>query len=442
MHSSDSATPTDNARFIRALTSLRSGAKRKTSDHRLEAWYPYYAGFSLEFAEAVLAAADLPKGATVLDPWNGSGTTTFAASRLGLRGYGIDLNPFAVLVARARLVRTLDARGVRGLIGEVAARAPDGPQTTCDPLGAWLSAAEVGAIRRIQREILLRLAAPDGAPLAVDHDLFPPLASFLLLALVRAARAQVRVQPSTNPTTFRATQPRWRKDAAVALAGAWRDIATRMGDDLLLRGMSSAEESKVLLGDARSPSIAPETIDFVLTSPPYCTRLDYGKSTHFELAVIAPESLATIASLRRELMGAPLVRAAGKPEIPSHWPLSIRKLMDRIRSHRSKASDSYYFKTYHQYFSDADAAIGAIATSLKIRGSAALVVQGSYYKEIKVDLPSLYSDIAERHCLKLRTLHRVPVRKILSTIHPGTPIYRRNWSYDESLVLLRKEKIA
>lgn len=396
-----SAPSTDMTRVVGALASLRSGAKRRTSDHRMEAWYPYYAGYSLEFAETVLAATGLPKGATVFDPWNGSGTTTLAAARLGLRGYGVDLNPFAVLVARARLVSPLDARGVRGLVGEIAARLPEDSETTNDPLRAWLSSAEVGAVRHIQREILRRLAAPDGGPLAVAHEFFPPLASFLLLALIRAARARVRARPTTNPTMFRASRPRWRKGAAAALASGWHDIASKMGDDLLLRCVGTAEDSRVLLGDARSPFIRPGTVDFVLTSPPYCTRLDYGKATHFELAVIAPEDMPKFASLRRELMGAPLVRAPGKPEIPNHWPVSVRELLEQIRGHRSKASDSYYFKTYHQYFADADAAIAAIASSLKSNGSAAFVVQGSYYKEIKVDLPALYSDLAACHGLKL-----------------------------------------
>lgn len=46
-------------------------------------WYPYYAGFSPEFAEKVLLSANLPSGARVLDAWNGAGTTTALAHALG-----------------------------------------------------------------------------------------------------------------------------------------------------------------------------------------------------------------------------------------------------------------------------------------------------------------------------------------------------------------------
>jgi hypothetical protein len=437
-----SAVMLDDARIVEALSSLRGGAKRRASSDPIEKWYPYYAGYSLEFAETVLHAAGLPPNAIVLDPWNGSGTTTLAAARLGLRAYGIDLNPFAVLVARARLVSPLDARGARGFVRETAGSSPRPSRIAQDdPLREWLAPAEVAELRRIHREIVQNLGTPEGEPLGVDHNLFPPLASFLLLALVRAARSRVRTQPASNPTIFRASPPRWRKDAAQTLAAAWSEAAIAMGDELM-RTSSTPEEPWIRVGDARALPAAPSSIDFVLTSPPYCTRLDYGASTRFELAVIAPERMLTFPKLRRELMGAPLVRSAGKPEIPVGWPASVRELLDRIRRHKSKASDSYYYKTYHQYFADADAALGAIAAALKPGASAALVVQGSYYKEVKVDLAALYADLAARRRLRLHTLHRIPVRTVLSTIHPGTQKYRRHWSYDESLVLLQKEKTA
>jgi SAM-dependent methyltransferase len=433
---------TDDSQIIASVAALRAGAKRRATSDRIQKWSPYYAGYSLEFAEAVLRAAALTPNAAVLDPWNGSGTTTLAAARLGFRGHGVDLNPYAVLVARARLVSCLDAQGVRGFVRDVAARPRRPALSVCskDPMREWLSAADVADFRRIQQEIVSTLAAPRGEPLTVDHDLFPPLASFLLLTLIRAARSLIRQQPATNPTVLKASAPRSRKRGAMTLSDAWLASATQMGDELPLTSVTPGEP-RVRLGDARSLATEAASVDFVLTSPPYCTRLDYGESTRFEVATLLPERMVEFASLRRELMGAPLVRRSGRPDVCPDWPISVRELLQRIRSHPSKASDSYYFKTYHQYFSDADAALGSIAACLKPGARAAIVVQDSYYKEIKVDLASLYGDLGEAKGLRLTSIHRIPVRTVLSTIHPGTQKYRRGWTYDESLVLLRKETL-
>src|SRR5580692_6090361 len=44
-------------------------------------WYPYYAGFSHDFAQTLMRSLRLERGSRVLDPWNGSGTTTLSALR-------------------------------------------------------------------------------------------------------------------------------------------------------------------------------------------------------------------------------------------------------------------------------------------------------------------------------------------------------------------------
>ena len=64
-------------------------------------WVDYYAGYSNGFAKSILESSNLPRRAVVVDPWNGSGTTTEIASILGLKGYGFDVNPVMLIVANA-----------------------------------------------------------------------------------------------------------------------------------------------------------------------------------------------------------------------------------------------------------------------------------------------------------------------------------------------------
>jgi DNA modification methylase len=75
----------------------------KRDRHVREGWecyFPYYAGYPQAFADRLIKSANLDESAMILDPWNGSGTTTFSASRLGLASVGIDLNPVMSIVAR------------------------------------------------------------------------------------------------------------------------------------------------------------------------------------------------------------------------------------------------------------------------------------------------------------------------------------------------------
>jgi adenine-specific DNA-methyltransferase len=61
-----------------------------------------------------IVAATCPPGGLVLDPFLGSGTTAEAAERLGRRWIGVDSNPEAIRIARARLGRAARDGRARG----------------------------------------------------------------------------------------------------------------------------------------------------------------------------------------------------------------------------------------------------------------------------------------------------------------------------------------
>lgn len=70
---------------------------------RLNAVCPYYTMFPLDFPLGQLQL--YPDARRVLDPFCGRGTTLFAARLAGRKGVGIDANPVAVAIARAKTVK-------------------------------------------------------------------------------------------------------------------------------------------------------------------------------------------------------------------------------------------------------------------------------------------------------------------------------------------------
>ena len=70
-------------------------------------------------------------------------------------------------------------------------------------------------------------------------------------------------------------------------------------------------------------------------------------------------------------------------------------LLDSVESHQSKASKSYYLKTFLQYFSDLHKSLTEINRVLKRSGRVVIVVQDSYYKEIHVDLALVVTEMGE-----------------------------------------------
>lgn len=71
--------------------------------HPLNGICPYYTMFPIEFPLAHLLGCE--PGSWVLDPFCGRGTTLLAARMLGLNSLGIDANPVAVAISKAKLVQ-------------------------------------------------------------------------------------------------------------------------------------------------------------------------------------------------------------------------------------------------------------------------------------------------------------------------------------------------
>lgn len=415
-------------------------AKRKPSQSGIESWHPYYAGYTEDFARGVLAILSSGEPLTVLDPWNGSGTTSSIAREFGHTSLGFDLNPVANLVASAKVVNPDDAFHVTGLAKRMA-ESDRASIADDDPLLSWMARSVVAQFRSIESKILAELAtSPDGIIERPATGGLPPLAAFMLLALIRAGREWASVAKGSNPTWNKPADG--RKKLTRTLGKRWIEKLNEMAADLQGSIGTSVKRTwagRISLGDARKLPVEDARVDVVVTSPPYCTRIDYVVSNSYELAALgigseSPEFLA----LRRASMGTPLARRGEVPDAHSHWPPSVKSLLGSIRTHKSKASSSYYYKTYHQYFADAEASLKELSRVLKPSGIAVLVVQTSYYKEICVDLPSLYVDMAEAVGLRGEIAGQKPVHRAMAQINPHALHHRKVSQYREAVVVMEK----
>lgn len=403
----------------------------------IESWFPYYAGYSTQFVEETLQALAVRHRARVLDPWNGSGTTTAVADRLGSDAIGFDINPVAVLVASARLVRAQDAMHSDGLVQEILSIADRFryENALCDPLAPWLSRRVRGRFRAIEAAILELLAKRDGKRLDPIKDAIPPFASFLMLSLIRAARKFVQKVNTSNPTW---SQPERAGDTTQnrldnEFVQMVRICAEDVGRELLL---SSARltASYSQLADSRYLPLESSSVDTVITSPPYCTRLDYVKATEFELASLGVSTDDNFYRLLREsAMGTNLIRENLDIEC-SNLPGKVNSVLRQIAGHQSKASNGYYRKHFNQYFNDAQRSIQEIERVLKPGGTSVFVIQTSYYKEIPIKLGELYVAMAKHAGLDCKIVHRIPVNKVLSSINSRATKYLEAREYSEDVV--------
>ncbi len=66
-------------------------------------WYYYKEGFSPNLVQKAIEYADIKNDGIILDPFNGSGTTTLTASLNGYKSIGIEVNPFTSFLSSAKI---------------------------------------------------------------------------------------------------------------------------------------------------------------------------------------------------------------------------------------------------------------------------------------------------------------------------------------------------
>ena len=423
---------------IALLSTLRNPKRDKESCRGRAAWYEYYAGFSPGFVEDALTLTGAQPGcAVILDPWNGSGTTTDVSSSRGFDSVGFDLNPVMVIVARARTLQAPRKHVLSILDTIIDIKSTYEYNADEDSLSSWLTNEATICIRQFERAIQQKLIGTRAfcaiGP-AASLENVSPLAAFFYVGLFRALRKILKPFRSSNPT--------WVKDASgpsERIDMSRNDIASLVRSEVLQMAQDLPEEDspngcprQLTLGVASSSSIplGDGTVQLVITSPPYCTRIDYVIKTGPELALLGFRAPSAVRQLRELMIGTPTILQVTPTPIDD-WGPTCLELLHRIEHHTSRASKSYYLKTFAQYFDGLYRSLTEIRRVLDDAGECFLVVQDSHYKEIRVDVAQIVTEMGHvmgltcdvsRHFASSRAMVGLNARARVYNDPPNLPI--------------------
>ena len=417
-----------------------SSPKQPPAEH-LKDWYPYYAGFTSAFVSDVFECY-LQSAGSVVDPWNGSGTTTAVAAGRNVTSMGIDVNPALSVVARARLTPKSITDSLVPIAADIAAAAERSTPTSreSDPLSAWLGPAATNEIRRLQRAIHVVTAADD----ALEVDLYlgdetapsrlPLITAFFYSVLFAATRDLLRPFRGSNPTWMVApSSPHKRlRPGAKTIRGRFLERTVYLSSRLQVSRPDSNELTSIRTGRASVIMSDEHSFDACLTSPPYATRIDYIRGSTPELSVLGLSESA-IANLRRQTTGTPIVR--GVNSVEGKISDEARNLVKRVASHDSHGSANYYAPWLRNYLIEIHETLELIAARVKPAGRIAIVVQDSYYKALHIDLQHLVTTSLATTGRSLIAQHDFPVHRSMSNMNSRARSHLQMRSHRESLLV-------
>lgn len=407
--------------------------KQMSDDEVKVNWYNYYAGFSSAFVKDILFSCSIDQSGIVLDPWNGAGTTTTSVYDAGYNAVGIDLNPVMCVVAKAKSASLTDVYNAYDNFKALRVAKFEVQFSENDFLLNWFDFDTAKYIRYLSKSAV-GLNGIDVLQLNVERCV-------MLVALFNVVRDLVRDFVPSNPT--------WIKKAKSENEKVKEDNKNIKKAILIYLDSikSSFIESKnrnqgalnLFVASSKKIPVINKSVDLVITSPPYCTRIDYGVATYPELSVLLGDMPDAIDSLRRELIGRTTIdKVFTEHEFVSEQSM---KFMGAVESHNSHASTNYYLKNYKQYFVDMELSIAEISRIIKDDGVFVCVVQDSYYKEIYCDLSRIISEITIANGFTLEDKRDFKAKNIMANIHAGTKKYRSKVTATESVLVFRKQKV-
>lgn len=241
-------------------------------------------------------------GEIVLDPMVGSGTALVEAVLAGRAAVGVDLDPLAVKISRAKCT-PLDADAAALVAEQIADRAR-----------VWLSHAGKSGLEKLLApfdpatkeflaywflpETLLELHALATGIRVLAPDAMRNFFEIVLSSVIVTKSGGVSLaRDLAHSRPHKVTDKRIRSAIDVFQEKALRAVASLATLD------GGAHSAVVLRGDSRALPIESESVDLIVTSPPYASAIDYVRAHKFSLVWLG-YTIPQLSQARRKYIGA------------------------------------------------------------------------------------------------------------------------------------------
>lgn len=382
------------------------------SDEPIHNWYRFVLSFPPHLVEEYIKRFALRGDQTVLDPFCGTGTTLVASKMMGVQSVGIEANPMAHFASSVKTDWNIVPEELLEYANAAAKETTKKLERNGiedDPL-FLLNPNKHAHLLALEQEKAKLLLKDSISPLPLHKTLV--LLDTLqkhkdkscyrhgLLALAKAAVfsiSNLRFGPEVG-----IGKP--KRD--VPVIGAWLAEINRMVRDLNSLRHGNNPPTEVLLADSRDLAklLRPNSIDAVITSPPYPNEKDYTRTTRLESVLLGfINNNAELRELKKNLVRSN-TRTVYKNDDDDQWISKhpeIQRIAAAIEQRRidlgkTSGFERLYAKVTKLYFGGMARHMAELRPALKAGARLAYVVgdQASYLR-VMIRTGQLLANIAQ-----------------------------------------------
>jgi DNA modification methylase len=377
-------------------------------------WYKYKEAFSASLVEHLLHEYGITKG-KILDPFAGSGTALFAASKMGIDADGIELLPIGqqIIATKKLLESEFTHEDFEKLKRWTTLRIWEQSQTKV-PLPELRITK--GAYPEQTREAIERYL---GASQKENYRVQAVL-HFALLCILESI-SYTRKDGQYLRWDYRSGRRQGAKpfdkgeisNFAQAICNKINEIVIDLASSTAELGLFSADnpQGEVKLYNSSClevmPNLPDSTYDAIITSPPYCNRYDYTRTYALELALIGI-SEKDLLNLRQQMLSCTVEnRAKDLLKMNPKWAKAIlaadeQKLLQAILKYlndqkvNGTLNNSGIPRMVRGYFYEMACVIAECLRVLKSKAPLFMVNDNVRYAGASVSVDMILSDFAEK----------------------------------------------
>lgn len=378
-------------------------------DRAFHNWYRFVLSYPPHLVRDYINNFGLDEGAIILDPFCGTGTTIVEAKLNRLRAIGLEANPFPHFASTVKTdwniapdeLELFAAQVSESTYAELVNQGIDDRALTCEAK-VELKTLDQQAMRALIKNSISPLPLHKTLVLLeqINRHQNTPEHKYGVLALGNALVSSIgnlRFGPEVGVGKI-------KKD--VPIVAAWMHEIRKMVGDLKLVSGKNYPETTVLLADAREPAkiVKENSIDAIITSPPYPNEKDYTRTTRLESVVLGFfEDMSHLRGFKKTLLRSN-TRGVYKSDKDDQWVADLKEVQRlaaaiearRIELGKTSGFEKLYARVTKLYFGGMARHFSELTKVLKPGAQLAYVVgdQASYL-QVMIRTGQILAQIAE-----------------------------------------------
>lgn len=397
-------------------------------------WYPFVEGYSKEFIQSVVDELDY-KPELALDPFAGSGTTPLELQELGIKCYSCEVSPFMHKLASVKLENNYtksDFEDALITVGKVI-------QGKLLPIRSMMALPEARTFqprdgrkkwifdRTVMNGILDIKYAISQLSEKIYRDLFSIALASILLDVSNAYRdgKSLKYKKNWQDTKLK------RRDVHSKFLDKLNN--TFLSDMRLIETKEYMVENRDLClnGDIRKVihKIPDNSIDLVITSPPYLNSRDYTDIYIAELWMLdLVNSYEDLRNLRKSTIRSHVQVKHGEVELINSSEL--KRVISQLKENQEDHWNTELLGMIKGYFSDMDSLFGSLKKKMKPGKKIFFNVANSAYYGVKIKVDEIVAEIAENNGFKVNEIRKA------RDLNPSSQQKEQIDSLRESVIIL------